>query len=83
VHKNYDEMPNLFTVERVLLGNLNGTSVVDWRALMVGLLELPVARQHQLVTAATHLQEGTFCKMHVWMDSAFATGLRRPAPMCP
>lgn len=61
----------MFSVEQVLLGHLNGTSVVDWRALMVGLLDLPVASQHQLVTAATRLQEGTFCETRVWMDSAF------------
>ena len=55
----------------MLLGHLNGTSVVDWRALIVGLLELPMASQHQLVTAAARLQEGTFGETRVWMDSAF------------
>lgn len=55
----------------MLQGHLNGTSVVDWRALMVGLLDLPVASQRQLVIAAARLQEGAFCKARIWMDSAF------------
>lgn len=55
----------------MLRGHLNGSSVVDWRALMVGLLEVPVASQQQLLSAATRLKEGTFCESRVWMDSAF------------
>jgi hypothetical protein len=64
-------MLKLFSVRQVLLGHLNGTGVVDWRALIVGLLDVPVASQYQLVTAATRLQEGTFCETLVWIDYAF------------
>jgi len=61
-------------VEKVLLGHLNGKNVVDWRALIVGLMELPVANQRQLVIAAKRLKTGTrevFCKSPLWFDSVF------------
>jgi hypothetical protein len=61
-------------VEAVLRGHLNGHNLVDWRAFLVGLMELPVASQRQLVMAANRLKEGSkaaFCNSKLWFDTAF------------
>ncbi|CAB3375517.1 Hypothetical predicted protein [Cloeon dipterum] len=59
---------------RVLRKRLNGGCIVDWRAMVVGLLELPEATEQQLLHAEERLRPGTleaFTQSRIWLDAAF------------
>ncbi|XP_059481294.1 uncharacterized protein LOC132200104 [Neocloeon triangulifer] len=62
-------------IHEVLKDFLNGDTIVDWRSLVVALLELPIASQQQLLLALQKLRLGTrkkFVESKIWMDTMFA-----------